>query len=128
MSGSGWRVVAVGRPAANRDGNDLAPGLKYIDSYELDPEYPSEAEAQMDSERLVPKLPEPAGPLHLMACLRSNFRQISTTGMFEISIQIPYEFRDQAIALLSFEAIPMEMYVRPYRQPHYRMLTASEAS
>ena len=80
----------------------------------LDAGFAAEAEKAFERPlgRTGRKRPADLGPLHCRAYLKDDLR-LGRMGVLEVTLQIRWDHRDQALDLLELSAYPMEMYLRP---------------
>lgn len=76
--------------------------------------YAAEAEAAIATPpaRAVALRPENVEPIHCRAFFKGDMRTVRN-GVIEVTMQLPWEYRSQAFALLDLTGYPMELYLRP---------------
>jgi hypothetical protein len=83
----------------------------------LDDGFPAQAEQAFEQPvgRMGRRRPEELEPLHCRAYLKDDLR-LGRMGILEVTLQIKWDNRDQALDLLELATYPMEMYLRPCRR------------
>jgi hypothetical protein len=80
----------------------------------LDPRFAKEAAAKIG--QAIPRVravnPADVEPIHCRAFFKADLKT-GRLGVLEVTMQIPWEYRDRAVDLLDLAGHPMELYMRP---------------
>lgn len=76
--------------------------------------FATEAEAAIATPpaRAAATRPADVAPIHCRAYIKGDMRTVRN-GVIEFTVQLPWEYRLQAFALLDLSGHPMELYLRP---------------
>lgn len=80
----------------------------------LDPAFAKEAESKLG--QAIPRVravnPADKAPIHCRVFLKADLKT-GRHGVMEVTMQVPWEYRDRAIDMVDLAGFPMELYMRP---------------
>lgn len=80
----------------------------------LDPAFAKKAAAALGQS--IPRVravnPSDVEPIHCRAFFKADLKT-GRLGVMEVTMQIPWEYRDRALSMIDLAGYPMELYMRP---------------